>query len=668
MILISHRFLLRTFLLACASCAMPASATDWENSAGSISFRATHRTSAVAADFNNNDLLDIYYGGQCTSEYVGYEWQVQSNLYYNNGDGTFNDDGIKYNGTGLTAPRHNIPGSTYNSFAAIDFDNDGNVDMIAINRANEWDVMGYNEYGLKVMLIRNNGDGSFSVVSTLDAPDVQSNQSGDFANYRSIAVGDYDHDGFADILLSYHSTNGPFTGLYHNNGDGTFSLQTRITDGYVVNSSGTRIAGFITDGSQATDNLLQGAGNVWFVDLNNDGWLDIVVDGAESHTHCIGGNLRLVYLNNLGTADHTSSQAPFTGYVNNITSLRKAESAPVDIDGDGYFDWFSMGYDQNWTSAILPNQWASGHVMPFGVGADNVAKLNGVELNLPGDENCRPIILDFNDDGKPDIFFNNKGQGLWEGAADGWQFSPGTAPYSGLDSGVGIAADFNNDGLPDILGLGYGFGPEIYYNTSSAYHSSEKGREMSAIVEAPAEVSVSTSGDQISISWETVSDAASRGLGYNIILTQDDKTIALIPANPETGFIKTGAYRQTAIRPTVNEYTLTTSAIDTSREFNVGVQTVNVAKGAGYSQFTMATNNPVSSVADASTHDDRYRLDISERDVTLSKAGSDEWVNVYDISGRLIASGLTNQPIAIGGNGIFIITTESGSFAGKVTM
>ena len=66
-----------------------------------------------------------------------------------------------------------------------------------------------------------------------------------------VAVGDYDNDGFEDILVTGYGGNV----LYHNNGNGTF---TDVTDKAGVRGSGWSVS----------------AG---FFDYNNDGRLDIFI-------------------------------------------------------------------------------------------------------------------------------------------------------------------------------------------------------------------------------------------------------------------------------------------------------------------------------------------------------------------------------------------------------
>jgi hypothetical protein len=59
----------------------------------------------------------------------------------------------------------------------------------------------------------NDGNGAFHQIST-SMPGV---------DYGSVAWGDYDNDGYLDILLSGWDGTNPITQIWHNNGNGTFS-------------------------------------------------------------------------------------------------------------------------------------------------------------------------------------------------------------------------------------------------------------------------------------------------------------------------------------------------------------------------------------------------------------------------------------------------------------
>jgi enediyne biosynthesis protein E4 len=116
---------------------------------------------------------------------------------------------------GLTSPQ--IDGSENKKFiiesmgagvAFIDYDNDGWQDIFLVNGSR---FEGPTE-GITNHLYKNNRNGTFTDV-TAKAGLAHSGWG------QSVAVGDYDNDGFDDIFITYWGYNA----LYHNNGDGTFT-------------------------------------------------------------------------------------------------------------------------------------------------------------------------------------------------------------------------------------------------------------------------------------------------------------------------------------------------------------------------------------------------------------------------------------------------------------
>ena len=126
--------------------------------------------------------------------------------------------------------------------AFIDFDNDGDLDLYAVNGNNlpgaETDIDPINR------LYRNEGDGSFIDVT-------EESGAGDGSYGHGVTVADYDNDGDQDMYIANYGPNV----LYRNNGDGTF------TD--VTVEAG--VGGDVWSASSA------------FCDLDNDGLLDLYV-------------------------------------------------------------------------------------------------------------------------------------------------------------------------------------------------------------------------------------------------------------------------------------------------------------------------------------------------------------------------------------------------------
>jgi hypothetical protein len=205
---------------------------------------------ALSADFNNDGWMDLYlcnYGPNI--------------LYLNNGDGTFRDATAR---AGVGDPRWS------SAAAAADFDRDGKLDLFVANYldydVNHLPVSGkFCSYrgipvacgprGLKGAgdtLYRNNGDGTFTDVS------LRAGVSDPEGYYGlGAAWGDYDNDGWPDLFVANDTTPNY---LYRNNHDGTFT-DVAVRAGVAFSEDGRAQAGM----------------GVEFEDLDNDGWLDIMV-------------------------------------------------------------------------------------------------------------------------------------------------------------------------------------------------------------------------------------------------------------------------------------------------------------------------------------------------------------------------------------------------------
>jgi hypothetical protein len=153
-------------------------------------------------------------------------------LYHNNGEGTFNDVTEK---AGLTKT-----GARYGLTAlAFDYNNDGWPDLfVACDSTPN-------------LLFRSNHDGTFSDCALETG--VAVNGDGQEQANMGVAVGDYDCDGYFDLFLPHFSDDTPI--LYRN-------LKGKFFDDM------TDVAGLAVN----TQYVCWGVG---FVDLDNDGWLDI---------------------------------------------------------------------------------------------------------------------------------------------------------------------------------------------------------------------------------------------------------------------------------------------------------------------------------------------------------------------------------------------------------
>jgi enediyne biosynthesis protein E4 len=169
---------------------------------------------------------------------------------YKNPDGTFTDVSAK---AGVSDPDH------YYGFTAIfvDVNNDGRPDLLVANDSNP------------NFLYLNKGDGTFEDRSYVSG--FALNNDGREIASMGLGVGDYNNDGFADLVVTDFSDD--YKTLYHNDGvpDGRSSAGGVSNDGE---------ASFTELGSQAGIAQVPVPFVGWgvgFPDFDNDGWKDIMM-------------------------------------------------------------------------------------------------------------------------------------------------------------------------------------------------------------------------------------------------------------------------------------------------------------------------------------------------------------------------------------------------------
>ena len=276
-------------------------------------------------DYDNDghdDLFVSYYG--------------QNALFHNNGNGTFTDVTAK---AGLTQSK-----TRWNSGCAfLDYDRDGHLDLFIVNyidldlktaptpeSANctyKGITVACGPPGLpggKNILYHNNGNGTFTDVSEKSG---MWNTAGNYG--LSVAVADFDNDGWPDIYVANDSTAAT---LYQNQKDGTFrdiaieSGAALSPDGKPQAGMGVSVGDYNRDGNQDiaktnfagdTDSLYANLGDgsfedrtylaglglntrylgwgVGFFDMDNDGWLDLLVSNGHVYPEVNGSRSEAPY-------------------------------------------------------------------------------------------------------------------------------------------------------------------------------------------------------------------------------------------------------------------------------------------------------------------------------------------------------------------------------------
>ena len=218
-----------------------------------------------------------------------FETGPNSNLVFrNNGDGTFHEQ----------AEKMGLSGGEVNSRDAAfgDFDDDGDIDLIAVN-----DITGN-------ILYTNQRQGVFKDITENSGLKSSSGSS-------SVAVGDYNNDGFLDIFTT--SFNGENNGLYRNKGNGSFEP---MIDTKEMFASLQHIKAFDSK----------------FFDFDNDGFLDIIVAGESVKN---GGRGLLLY--------HNVGNGKFKDVSNLLPEEPKSgrQISLFDYNSDGDLDMVIAGFN-----------------------------------------------------------------------------------------------------------------------------------------------------------------------------------------------------------------------------------------------------------------------------------------------------------------------------------
>jgi hypothetical protein len=218
-------------------------------------------------------------------------------LYHNDGDGTFTD--VSERAGILTAA------GTYGlGVSTLDFDDDGWTDVYVANDSNP------------SALYRNNRNGTFTDIGVRAG--CAYSQDGKPQAGMGVGIGDYDRNGTFDIVKTNFA--GDTTTLYANLGNG-FCEDRTFAAGIGLN---TRWLGW-------------GAG---FVDLDNDGWLDIFLANGHVYPEVAqlkteaGYQQRKVVYRNLGNGRFTDVTERLGPPASTPAAARGAAFGDVDNDGD----------------------------------------------------------------------------------------------------------------------------------------------------------------------------------------------------------------------------------------------------------------------------------------------------------------------------------------------
>jgi hypothetical protein len=405
----------------------------------------TMGTGVAWLDYDQDGLMDLFFVQSGETDAYKPPHPLRSELYHNNGDGTFTDVTEK---AGLGGAGH------YGQGVAVgDFDNDGYPDLY---------VTGYG----RAILYHNNGDGTFTNVTAKAGVADEGGWS------TSAGWFDYDKDGWLDLLVTNYiewtpKTNlwcgerrpgyrsycnpgnykGQKTKLYHNNHDGTF---TDVSDSSGVGKPESKGMGVV------------------LADFNNDGWPDIAIANDTWPN--------FLFLNKHdGTFEDVSLVSGLAASEDGRYEAGMGIDA-ADVDGDGWLDVYITHLDFELNRLYHNNHDGTFDDYTYRSGIGNKAiLLSGVSMKF----------LDYDNDGwndivqlngamldnvqlyhsevsykEPLLMFRNLGKGQFEKTSD--SLGP---DFLRPVAGRGIAtADYDNDGDIDIAINNRGDYPELLRN------------------------------------------------------------------------------------------------------------------------------------------------------------------------------------------------------------
>ncbi|MCD4769748.1 MAG: FG-GAP-like repeat-containing protein, partial [Bacteroidales bacterium] len=260
--------------------------------------------------------------------------------------------------------------------------------------------------GLYTKIFRNNGDATFDTINA-KLPGL---------GYGYVAWGDYDNDSDLDLLLSGNTSSAypnynPITRIYRNDGGSTF----------IDINAGMGGAGF---------------SNVKWGDIDNDGDLDALVMGDSNSE---------IYRNDGGDI--------FTGINAPIPNASHGSLSLGDYDNDLDLDLMVAG---------------SGKTKIYDNTGNGVYILSGIEF--PSTNEGSVTFGDVDNDNNLDVLFVGEADyfnsvRIYRNNGDG-VFNDIEASIRGVSESMGAWGDFNNDGFSDILytGRSGSFITKIYMN------------------------------------------------------------------------------------------------------------------------------------------------------------------------------------------------------------
>jgi len=287
----------------------------------------------------------------------------------------------------------------------VDYDNDGDIDLIV------------DDHGFGVDILSNNGSGQFTAIDNSITGLPTGGTTGDYA-----AAGDFNGDGFVDICMRRQSSGDVFI----NNGDGTFTEDD--FDQNAVNSN---------------------KGGVLWADFDNDGDLDLFWTDAGTNQ---------IWRNDNGSLVATGEPAASAGV--NLNSSNIDGITAGDVDNDGDIDLYMANVFTSGYLFINEN--------PSTLQFSRPNSPTNYGINPAGDANAVSFI-DYDNDGDLDLYvsMDNGANQLWQNNLNNTNYLKVNALWDLGDGATSIAhgataelidCSFNTISYKTSVAAGEGYG------------------------------------------------------------------------------------------------------------------------------------------------------------------------------------------------------------------
>ncbi len=433
----------------------------------------------------------------------------------------------------------------FGHISAIDFDGDGDLDLVTGG-----ETFNGTDNVSNVQMFTNNGTGTFSPISSVLNPLLR----------PSFDWNDINQNGTLDLLTNGF---GPFAGIYTNDGTGTLTAST-ITlpqiapnsafadlnnDGFVDilifgnNGDGKskilfsdKVGGFI-ESNQFDSFTFKFDPQVSIVDYDNDKDLDLFITVGDDGG---GGRFSKLFVNNNGVFTETA--------ITGLFPKGNGSSTWGDYNGDGFADLLLNGDGYNGSGEDADNyrlyknngDGTFTSVQAFGY-RQNMTGGGGAFLDWDNDGDLDIVVTGWNGTRQATDVYLNNGAGVFAAYAN-------NASIPGSSEGSVEVGDANGDGHLDLFISGFsgndwdGAGTAAPYNRNIAVVAINPSTAINLAPTAPTNLTVTGNGTQLNFTWSAATDATTpqKSLTYNFYLKDANGKWFYTPlSNIVTGKTKT---------------------------------------------------------------------------------------------------------------------------------